>query len=177
MRYSFFSRICPLPPCPERLPATLSPHPDSTASDEFINIIKANMPYHFFPAKVGGLAMRCELSGRPGGGWHWSENQTWRLETVRWKEKRWKGGEKRKEGEIEGESFYPVVAKKCHSLSSALSGALERWSEAFGCSRVELWSLAAGGDEICYDCSESYLARPQVTAFQSSTLLFTGWHA
>lgn len=60
MRYTFH-RICF--PCPERLPA-----PCSTASDELINIIKANLPHHTLPAKAGRLALARELSGRPGGG-------------------------------------------------------------------------------------------------------------
>lgn len=60
MRYSFHRIGFP---CPERLPALCS-----TASDELINIIKANVPHHFLPANAGRLALDCELSGRPGGG-------------------------------------------------------------------------------------------------------------
>lgn len=38
--------------------------------------------------------------------------------------------------------------------------------------RVEQWSLPAGGDEICYDCSTPYLAHPEVTCFESNTHAF-----
>lgn len=118
MRYGFH-RICF--PCPQRLPA-----PCSTASDELINIIKANMPHHTLPAKAGRLAFNCELSGRPGGGWHWRENQTWRAarKNCQVKREEMKGKEKRERER--GSLFRPWPHRSAIQPGSALSGTSER---------------------------------------------------
>lgn len=171
MRYSFH-RICS--PCPKRLPELCS-----KASDELINIIKASLPHHFLPAKTGGLETYRKLSGRPGGGWHWKANQTWCIKTVKYKKRRWK---KRGKEKKRGSRQFP------HSRTQNLFGSAFFCQVCFReigihrqffphCGRVVLWWLAARGDEICCDCSESYLACPWVTGFLHSTLLFTGWHA
>lgn len=155
MRYSFH-RMCF--PCPERLPA-----PCSTASDELINIIKANLPHHSLPAKAGTTCspLRALRSAR----W-WltlqreSDMAEPCVETVR-----------REGEEMKGRA---MAAQKCQLCQLLQRGGDQR-AFLLSCCRVRLWSLAAGVDEICYDCRES---RPSGDSFlKSNTPLFTGWHA
>lgn len=109
MRYSFH-RICF--PCPERLPA-----PCSTASDELINIIKANLPHHFFlprqyallqstSSQVGQVAADIREGIRHGRAMR---------KNCQAKGQEMKGRGKREKKEQERYSLQPVAAQKCHS--------------------------------------------------------------
>lgn len=149
MRYSFH-RLCFF--CPEWLPACCS-----TASDELINIIKANLPHHLLPAKAGRLALYSKFSGRPGGVWHWRENQTWQSPAYKMSgEKR--GDERKRKGEKwAGE----VVSRRSTiRLSPALSSALEKWKSIGILAQRGTMITSCWGDELGYVCREPYLAQP-----------------
>lgn len=114
-----FHRVCF--PCPERLPT-----PCSTASDELINIIKANLPHHFLPAKAGSL--RRIASSRVGQvaadiGRRIRHGAS-KLSGKRREDER--KGKREKKSEKDSH-FIPWAHRSAIRLSSALSVALERW--------------------------------------------------